>query len=198
MYYQELNNFPKNVLTDQYQRPNLADHKITYRNVRLEFFKREIIDLFLSCNLELKDGEIFKKNPGMTGAVHTDVMWDTLQSAWVPWHCAININLDHTNSLMYWILTTDTKVYPTMESNKLRGIHYGTRNNNKFQDDDKYSILDSFCIIGPTLVRTDVPHSVKNLDNKERWCLSLRFKGNPTFEECADKLINVHGKNYVR
>jgi len=188
MYYQELINFPTNILTERYQRPYSTGIKTKYWNVKLDFFRQEVIDFLLNCNLELKDGEIFKKTPGVLGAAHTDIVWDPVQSAWTPWHCAININLENTNSLMYWISTTDTEIYPLAETNKLTGIHYGTRHNNKFQDNDKYSVLDSFCINGPTLVRTDVPHSVKNLDNKDRWCLSLRLKGNPTFDECVDKL----------
>lgn len=191
MYYLELPNFPTDVLTDQYQRPDATGIIINYWNVKIEFFKQEIVEFFLNHNLELKDGEIFKKSPKVTGAVHTDVVWDSLQAAWVPWHCAVNINLDSTDSLMYWISTTDTEVYPAVETDKLRGIHYGTRNNNKFQDRDNYSVLDSFCITLPTLVRTDVAHSVRNLDNKDRWCLSLRFKGNPTFEDCAKRITGI-------
>lgn len=189
MYYLELPNFPTIVLTDRYQRPEPAG--ITPCNhwpIKIEFFKKEIIDFFLDHSLELKDGGIFKKSAGATGAVHTDTVWDNSQSAWVLWHCAVNINLDNTNSLMYWISTTATEVYPPVKTVKLAGIHYGTRNNNKFQDHADYNILDSFCITTPTLVRTDVAHSVRNLDNKDRWCVSLRFKGNPTIEECAKKL----------
>ena len=188
MYYLELFNFPTNVLTDQYRRPDSSGITINYWNVNIEFFKQEIIEFFLDHNLELKDGEIFKKSPGITGAVHTDVVWDNTRSAWIPWHCAININLDNTNSLMYWISTTAPEVFPPVETDKLRGTHYGTRHNNKFQNCAEYTVLDSFCITSPTLVRTDVAHSVKNLDNKDRWCVSLRFKGNPTFEECKEKL----------
>jgi len=189
MYYLELPNFPTDVLTEQYQRPGSYDIKVNYWNVKIEFFKKQIIDFFVSHDLELKDGEIFKKSPGIIGIVHTDVVWDSFQSAWTRWHCAVNINLDNTNSLMYWFSTTDTEVYPMPGATGLRGIHYGTKNNNNFHDRDEYTVLDSFCINGPTLVRTSVPHLVKNLDNKDRWCLSLRFKGNPTFEECAKKLL---------
>ena len=189
MYYLELPNFPTEVLTEQYQRPGSPGINVKNWNVKIDFFKQEIIDFFVRHSLELKDGEIFKKNPGVVGAAHTDVVWDTVQSAWIPWHCAININLDNTNSLMYWISTTAPEVFPTtVETDKLRGIHYGTRHNNKFQNCAEYTVLDSFCITTPTLVRTDVVHTVKNLDNKDRWCVSLRFKGNPTFEECKEKL----------
>jgi hypothetical protein len=92
---------------------------------------------------------------------------------------------------MYWFSTTLPQVLPTFEKAKLNGIHYGTRNNNKFHNTNDFTVLDKFMITKPTLVRTSVIHSVENTDEKARWCLSLRFKGNPTFEECAVKLKSL-------
>jgi len=184
--YTEFPNFPKDVLVENYKRPE-SSAPVTYWNVDVESFKRETIDFFLQYGLEIKNGEMFRKMPNKTGAIHSDVLWDYKQEIWVPWHCAINLNLDKTSSLMYWFSITAPEVYPAEPTDKLNGIHYGKRNNNKF-DTDEYKVLDAFYIHNPTLVRTHIPHSVKNIDiDKNRWCLSIRFKGNPTYEECLDR-----------
>jgi len=197
MYYLELPNFPTDLLTEQYRCPE-STLDVKNWNVKIDFFKQEIIDFFVKHNLELKDGEIFKKNPRVEGAAHTDVVWDTVQSTWTPWHCALNINLDNTDSLMYWFSTSSIPVPPeqypqfqdpTLNPGKLNGIHYASRHNNKWKDDKRFSVIESLNLNKPTLVKTNLPHAVRNLDNKTRWCLSLRFRNNPTFEECAEKLL---------
>jgi hypothetical protein len=185
-YYTELPNFPKDVLNDQYKRP-VSTAPVTYWNVGIESFRQEAIDFFLKYGLEIQDGEMFRKMPDKTGAIHSDIIWNYEKEMWVPWYCAINLNLDDTASLMYWMSSTATEVYPEDVSNRLQGIHYGNRNNNKFNTDE-YKVLDVFYIHKPTLVRTHIPHTVKNIDiDKDRWCLSIRFKGNPTYEECLDR-----------
>ena len=194
MYYLELPNFPTDVLTEQYQYPESTNINIKNWNVKIDCFKQEIIDFFASRDLELKDAEIFKKNPGVVGAAHIDIVWDTVQSTWTPWHCALNINIDNTNSLMYWFSTSAMPVFPDEDNplfvrEKLNGIHYVSRRNNKWKDDNRFSVVESLNLNKPTLVKTNLPHSASNLDNKTRWCLSLRFQGNPTFEECAEKLL---------
>lgn len=185
MYYLELTKIQGPIVTDDYIRPSSDSLYPKYWHVESKFINQELIDSFLKFNLELVDVEIFKKTPGAIGAVHTDVIYNNTTNTWDPWNCAININLDNTESIMYWFSTTLPQVLPTFEKAKLNGIHYGTRNNNKFTD---FTILDRFMITKPTLVRTSVIHTVENTDNKDRWCISLRFKGNPTFEECATKL----------
>lgn len=44
-------------------------------------------------------------------------------------------------------------------------------------------------IIGntPTLVRTDLPHTV-DMKNHERWCVSLRFHNDITWDQCIEKI----------
>lgn len=187
MYYIELDKFPREVVTDEYRFPDSTGISIRYWNIKLSFFKKETIDLFSKHGLDLKDGEIFKKSPGKSGAVHTDVIWNPSRNSWDPWYCALNINLHNTTSLMYWISTTAKPIFPDKARMKLDGIHYGARHNANFSGKE-YTVLDKFQISKPTLVKTDVAHSVRNLDTKDRWCISLRFKGNPTFEECAKKL----------
>jgi hypothetical protein len=187
MYYLELSRLQKNILTDDYSRPSTDVSYPKYWHVESKFINASIIDLFLTLNLELHDVEIFRKPAGTIGAVHNDVIYN-IENTWEPWNCAININLDNTKSIMYWFSTMLPQVLPTDKTAKLNGIHYGTKNNNKLYDNDDFTILDRFMITKPTLVRTSVIHTVENTDNKDRWCISLRFKGNPTFEECATKL----------
>ena len=190
MYYLELNLQAK-ILIDDYPRPSYDSPHPKYWHVAPKFIHPEITELFSKLDLELHDVEIFKKTPGAVGAVHHDVVYNSEATAWDSWNCAVNINLDNTQSKMYWFSTTLPQVLPTFEKAKLNGIHYGTRNNNKFQDTNDFTILDSCMISKPTLVRTSVIHTVENTDGKDRWCLSLRFKGNPTFEECAVKLKDL-------
>ena len=46
-------------------------------------------------------------------------------------------------------------------------------------------------IIGnsPTLVRTDIPHTIDMKDH-ERWCISLRFHNNLNWDKCVKKLLS--------
>lgn len=39
----------------------------------------------------------------------------------------------------------------------------------------------------PTLVRTDIPHTVE-MKNHDRWCISLRFHNDITWDQCVAKL----------
>lgn len=193
MYYQPLTKFPQSVLVEQYQRPVSNENVPKFWNVKLEFFTKEVNDLFTNCGLTLKDGEIFKKIPLAIGAIHSDIVWDYNTNFWTPWNCALNINLDNTDSLMYWYSASATPIFPietipSFNREKLNGIHYGNRHNKDFKNSDKFSLLGTLRLSSPTLLKTSVPHSVENTDNKNRWCISLRFEGNPSFYECMDKL----------
>jgi len=190
MYYLELN-FQERILTDDYVRPVLDSLHPKYWHVGPKFIHTEITDLFSKLNLELHDVEIFKKTPGAVGAIHHDVVYNNETTTWDAWNCAININLDNTQSKMYWFSSSLPQVLPTVKEAKLNGIHYGKMHNNKFHNTNDFTILDSCMINKPTLVRTNVIHTVENSDEKDRWCISLRFKGNPTFEECAERLKSL-------
>lgn len=187
MYYLELNLQAK-ILTDDYVRPVIDSPHPKYYHVESKFIHPELTELFSKLDLVLHDVEIFEKRPGSIGAIHHDVTYNSETDTWEAWNCAVNINIDNTESIMYWFTTSLPQVLPTVIKAKLNGIHYGTMNNNKFHGNNDFTILDTLMISKPTLVRTDVIHSVENTDDKDRWCVSLRFKGNPTFDECADKL----------
>jgi hypothetical protein len=136
---------------------------------------------------------MFRKPPKSIGALHSDIIWDSNINFWTQWHCALNINLDNTDSIMYWYSATETPVFPLDETppspiDKLYGIHYGSKHNRDFKNNSSFSLIETFRIVKPTLVKTSVPHSVENTDTKDRWCLSLRFKNNPSYYECLDKL----------
>lgn len=197
MYYIEFPNITKNIMKEEYVRP-INSARIQSWNIPISNFKEEIVNKFMDVGLEIKDGELFKKSTKISGVIHSDIIYDQQTESWIPNYCGLNINLDDTESIMYWFSTTDVPVYPPedrVHKNKsLNGIHYGHRDkfHVRFMSDPKYTVLDKAKIMRPTLVRADIPHCVKNLDNKDRWCLSVRFLGNPSFEECAAKLALIN------
>jgi hypothetical protein len=76
----------------------------------------------------------------------------------------------------------------SVQSFILSGMHYGQLGNSFVKNDPKYTLLDELDLSVPTLLRTDVPHMIENLDSQPRWCLSVRLKGNPNFDDCLLRL----------
>lgn len=115
-------------------------------------------------------------------------MYNPIINEWVKWECSVNINLFKTPSFMNWYDIKDTAIYPEQPTLRLNGIHYGIRQNSTTENLQNFQLLNRQYITNPTLVRTGIPHNVENLHTQDRWCISLRFKGNPSFEECLEKL----------
>jgi len=189
MFYQELSKFPEEVLVKDYVFPDTTGIAQGYWHIDFKFFNEEIIKLLSKCSLELSGGEIFKKSPGKSGGMHKDVIWDSATNSWAAWGCAINIDVFKTKSPMYWISTKAKPIFPSNnDKHGLTGIHYRVKDNNNFTNNKEFTVLERLILSKPTLVKTNEVHSVRNLDVKDRWCISMRFKGNPSFEECAERL----------
>mgnify|MGYP000862204531 CR=1 FL=1 len=166
MYYLELD-FNKKILTDDYVHPFTGNLSAKYWHVESKFIHSETQDLFFKFGFELYDVEMFWKRPGVVGVAHHDVVYNNETETWDTWDCAININLDNTQSKMYWFSSSLPQVLPTVKEAKLNGIHYGKMHNNKFHNTNDFTILDSCMINKPTLVRTNVIHTVENSDEKD-------------------------------
>ena len=113
------------------------------------------------------------------GVIHSDVTF--VNGKWQPIYYGINYELTNSDSELSWWETTDTPVMPTTPEvvtldDTLRGVHYAKRNNMD-PINDNYKRLDSTVIKGPTLVNTNLPHSVDYCGQAElRWGLSIRLK----------------------
>ena len=113
------------------------------------------------------------------GVIHSDVTF--IEGSWQPIYCGINYELTNSNSELSWWETTDEAVMPAVPEvvtldDTLRGVHYAKRNNMD-PINDNYKCLDSLVVKGPTLVNTNIPHSVDYMGQAEiRWGLSIRLK----------------------
>jgi len=154
----------------------------TYAYVPEKFISNELNTQLQDVGLEISGIVLFKKLPGYSNPLHTDVVLDG--NKWIVWHAAINWDLTDAESIMEWYSSDEKEIWPkVVESDQpylLSGIHYGFLGN---KDTSSMHLLESTKITVPTLVRTDVPHQIKNLDNKDRWCLSIRFTINYTWVE---------------
>jgi len=112
------------------------------------------------------------------GVIHSDVTF--VDGQWKPIYYGINYELTNPDSKLSWWETTDEPIMPAIPTvitlgDTLRGVHYAKRNN--MDPINNYKCLDSAVIKGPTLVNTNIPHSVDYYGQEEiRWGLSIRLK----------------------
>jgi hypothetical protein len=176
----------------------LPDALTTARLKFLPYEPEQILNPALLRELEslgLKAGPVvlFFKDPGMSGMVHTDLVYTG--NCWVKCTCSINWNLSGTAASMSWYDCKDLEeCWPLPGEEKgfhrHNGIHYGRRWNKAISPADM-RLIESTEITAPTLVRTSLPHQVIVTDRaKSRWCISLRF--DPDFEtwEAAVKALH--------
>lgn len=192
-YFIELS-LPEHPLIDGFQRPT----KIavigypTYLSITLNSIKKEIIEIFKGIGLDAIGAILFKKNPNVSSPIHRDLILQDNQ--WELCNYGVNWNLDNTESIMEWYSTEEKEIWPNIPvANKefiLGGINYGFQGNTAVKN-DKFKIVSSLNLTRPTLVRTDIPHRVKNLDVVDRWCLSLRFKQNLNWAE-AEQIFSKY------
>jgi hypothetical protein len=161
----------------------------SYVYISIENVKDDVLNLFREYNIELTAAVLFCKKPNAINPLHSDVV--LTDQGWQDWACAINWNLTEAESTMWWYESTDEKMHPDkIEKNSndyiLSGIHYGHWNNIKINP-EKTKLLQEYKLIStPCLVRTDIPHQIKNNDTKDRWCLSLRPNVNYSWEEALE------------
>jgi hypothetical protein len=196
-YFVELD-LPNQPLVENFERPtNIAVSKgsPTYISISLDFIKIEIIDIFKEINLEVLGVILFRKHPSSTGPVHRDLIFEN--NKWKSCNYGVNWNLDDTHSIMEWYSTDEKEIWPFTPWNKkdfiLSGINYGYMGNTDIPF-EKFKLLSSLNLTSPTLVRTDIPHRVKNLDVKDRWCISLRFKQDLSWPEAEQIFSKFYSK----
>jgi hypothetical protein len=159
----------------------------TYAYVSNEYINEELLDHFSKLNLTVIGAVLFKKLPGYSNPLHADVVLNNNQ--WTLWHAAVNWDLTNAESIMEWYSTSEQEVWPKLvESDNpylLSGIHYGFLGN-RDTTSSTMTLLQSVRVVGPTLVRTDIPHQIKNLDSIDRWSLSIRFDKNHSWNELIE------------
>lgn len=188
-YYLELNLIP-NPLKESYVYPDNLCKSLsgpTYAYVSNEYINEELLDNFSKLNLTVIGAVLFKKLPGYSNPLHADVV--LTDNKWTLWHAAVNWDLTNAESIMEWYSTSEKEVWPKLvESDKpylLSGIHYGFLGNRDTAS-STMTLLESVRVVGPTLVRTNIPHQIKNLDSIDRWSLSIRFNKNHSWEELIE------------
>jgi hypothetical protein len=157
---------------------------------------QKIVSDLASIGLPIEFIVIFSKNPGYIGAIHRDVYYNETEDCWKDLFCGINFNLDQSTSILSWYNVTAKEILPPKKHKSLlrvEGVHYGVRANKDFKDRTEYVLIDKhYTTSMPVLVKTNIPHAVENPGPTYRFGVSIRFQGNPTFEECVEKLKNYY------
>ena len=197
-YFLELK-LDEHPLENFYQYPDHLSKKTksayTYAAVHKGFIKSGILKIFQNSGLEFGGAVIFRKKPNQRSPLHVDILQE--ESKFIRWHCAVKWNLTFSKSYMAWYDSDEEEHVPsaygiswkTQSSTfyPLNGIHYGKLD----IDSNKTKLLEKKEIYRPTLVRTDIPHQIVNQDTTDRWCLSVRFKENPSWETVCESFKNI-------
>ena len=146
----------------------------------------EILDIFKGLELRPKMVVLFGRGDNTSSPkdrmIHSDVALDkTVPGQWRRLVAGINWEIEGSFNEFYWYDMSGIKeCWPDEEAkvmikfNYLNGIHYGERF--KMGIPDTAKILDKTTIDGPTLVRTNIPHStLYNNTTTARVGVSVRF-----------------------
>jgi len=125
----------------------------------------EVLDTLGHAGITVTHLVVFSNGKSRTNDVermiHSDVKWDREDNSWKSIHCGINWELEGTNLWKWWDMTAYPAVYPTgpmtPENHILHGIHYERRGRSGVHPNAR--LIEQAYIPGPSLVRTDVPHS---------------------------------------
>ena len=177
----------KNPLARGFMLPKIGNNETnSYTNIKLDGLSDNLKKTLRELEIGISGAVLFRKKPSdKPSTLHSDLYWNG--SEWEKWHCAINWNLNRTRSVMEWYETDEPEVYyhnkpEHTDGYILSGIHYGAKDTNTVNPETT-RLLYEYELLSTTLVRTDIPHRIRNLDNKDRWCLSLRLDKNYTWEE---------------
>jgi hypothetical protein len=183
-YFKKLN-LPANPLKNSKE---ISQRNITggYNIVLPDVLTDEVLDIFTSLGLRPKMVVLFGKNVKEVKPedrmIHSDVALDkTIESQWRKLVAGVNWEIEGSYNDFFWYDMTGIKeCWPDEEAkvmikfNYLNGIHYGERF--KMGIPGTAKILDKTTIDGPTLVRTDIPHStLYNNPTTARVGVSVRF-----------------------
>jgi len=166
-------NFKFPILKDGFKFP--MDNRYHYAWEPEKFISQEAINFFENINVMLITCRVFKILPGGRSRIHIDGVNSRKHNS------AINWIFGSTSSAMHWYATTNTgHMSINTEGNTIE----------KLQKWDLTQVeeIEKASFLGPTLVRTDVPHDVTNFDTKNvRWCVSIRTqKSLLTWEESVE------------
>jgi len=146
----------------------------TYSVNYQEWLEPETIYTLNSLSVFPDKAYIFKAPPMSILPIHIDGNQNSSR-VW-----AINIVWGSNNHNMHWykIIRKSNIVLHTQASTPYL----------MFNKDDVEEVENVSNLVGPTLVRINVPHSVSNYDNKIRYCFSLRcLSKNDTWEKIIDQ-----------
>lgn len=183
-----------NPLVEDYIFPDQFFHERNlYLPVSKEIINDKILSLINDLGLVIGGVIVFRKPSLARSPVHKDILLTT--TGWTVWKSAVNFNLTHSEAKMIWYETSLQPIVPFPQilrnenDYRLSGIHYGRRGKKIFSSGD-FKVIHEETMDTPTIVATDIPHSVINLSNKERVCISIRFKENYSFLDLREKFKN--------
>lgn len=116
-----------------------------------------------------------------TQGIHTDGVKD------LNIHVAINLPIQNTkgSEFTWYAGEYETDVKTSIVQNNSGAVVPITFHDIKFKNLEKAATLE---LDQAYLIRVDQPHSASANQVADRWIFTMRFKGNPTFEELYDKL----------
>jgi hypothetical protein len=122
----------------------------------------EIIIKLKMLSIVPEKAYVFKGPPNFIQPIHIDG-YENVKRPW-----AINVAWGSENYSMKWF-----KIINNSSSSKYTQVMapYLMFNKEDVEEIDKISNMSA-----PTLVRTDIPHSVENYDSKFRYCFTLRCR----------------------
>jgi hypothetical protein len=200
MLYHKKLNLPANPLKDS---KSVTQLTITAGyNIALpeKVLTDEVIDIFKSAGLRPKMVVLFGRGDGNSAPsnrlIHTDVAFDqTVPGKWRKLVAGVNWEIEGSVNDFYWYDMTGIKeCWPDEELgigskfNYLNGIHFIERL--KMGIPESAKLLDQTSIDGPTLVRTDIPHTTlyKNTTTN-RVGVSVRFHEEDFNHSWEDALV---------
>jgi len=153
----------------------------------------EILSIFDSLELRVKMVALFGRMDGTSTKhdrlIHADLYKNNADvRGWSKLVAGVNWEIEGSHNVFYWYdMSKLDEHWPpvvgsgTSKYDLLNGIHYGQRGNHGVYPEQAV-VLEHTTIDGPTLVRTDIPHStLYHNPNTYRVGVSVRF-----FEEDFD------------
>lgn len=145
-----------NILSKEY-----SSHSAIINLIPEEALSKNVLNFFKDNNLTKLKVVLFNCPPNFKSQIHIDGHDKLLRSF------AINIPWGSSNSVMTWYKTVGSKS-PTPNLTMARNPYM-------YFDEDTVEVIDSTSVNSITMVRTDIPHSIENLDKiNARWCVSIR------------------------
>jgi hypothetical protein len=184
-YYKKINLKCEKLIRDYLLELVIPPNKITDQAKISHELPKDLLDII---NTELASYGIsellycqsYMRAKGTTQGIHID-------GVGYKWHAAINLPIQNSNgSKFIWY----TGKYDIEQKTKYTGGPAGGMTQVTFfeivnQDLTEVAVIE---LDQSYLIRVDEPHNAVANDTTNRWIFTMRFVGNPTFEELYDKL----------